>query len=170
MNEQLKKIKGKNVKFIRLVFVDILGRMLDFAVSVEEYESLIKDGRGFDGSSVEGFARIEESDLIFIPDIKTLIILPWEYRGLEKEWKEAMFFGKIFNLNREEYAGDTRVLLKNVLKKNEDIGILKCGAELEFFIFENNKYPSNTDQGGYFRSGLYAPTPLVMEKRQESVL
>jgi glutamine synthetase len=155
IKEHLKEFKDKNVRFIRPFFVDILGRMLDFTVPINEFEHLIKDGKGFDGSSVEGFARTEESDLRFIPDVNSLTILPWEYKGIEKSWKEAVIFGRIFESNRKEYEGDTRTLLKNIIEKYRDIGTLKCGAEIEFFIFENEKNPLYTDEGGYFRSGSY---------------
>jgi len=149
------EFRHKNVKFIRAIFVDILGRMLDFTIPVEEFESLIKEGKGFDGSSVEGFARTEESDLRFIPDINTLVILPWEYKGVEKSWREAIVLGHIIDSNGKEYEGDTRALLKNIIERYKDIGTLKCGAEIEFFIFENDRQPKHTDEGGYFRSGLY---------------
>lgn len=155
IKEQLKEFKDRNVRFIRPVFVDILGRILDFTVPIEEFENLIKDGKGFDGSSVEGFARTEESDLRFIPDTDTLIILPWEYKGIEKSWREAIIFGRIIDSSGKEYEGDIRTLLKNIIEKYKDIGILKCGAEIEFFIFEDDKSPLHTDEGGYFRSGLY---------------
>ena len=151
----LKEFKEKNVRFIRPVFVDILGRMLDFTIPIEEFETLVKSGKGFDGSSVEGFARIEESDLRFIPDIDTLVILPWEYKGVEKVWREAIVFGRIYDSAGKEYEGDVRALLKNIIENHKDIGDLKCGAEIEFFIFENDKSPLHTDEGGYFRSGLY---------------
>ena len=152
---EIEELKNKNVRFVRPVFVDILGRMLDFTIPIDEIEDLIKNGKGFDGSSVEGFARIEESDLKFIPDVDTLSVLPWECRGSERTWREAITFGHIFDSSGKEYEGDTRALLKNVIKKYEDIGTLKCGAEMEFFIFENDTKPSHTDNGGYFRSGLY---------------
>ncbi|MCD6477321.1 MAG: glutamine synthetase [Candidatus Aenigmarchaeota archaeon] len=155
IKEYLKKFKNKNVRFIRPIFVDILGRMLDFTVPIKEFEHLIKNGRGFDGSSVEGFARTEESDLRFIPDINTLTILPWEYKGTEKSWKEAIIFGYIIESSGKEYRGDTRTLLKSIIEKYKNIGTLKCGAEIEFFIFESDKDPKHTDKGGYFRSGLY---------------
>ena len=150
-----KEFKERNVRFIRPIFVDILGRMLDFTIPIEEFETLIKSGKGFDGSSVEGFARIEESDLRFVPDIETLVILPWEYKGIEKSWREALVFGSIYDSEGKEYEGDTRTLLKNMIEKYKDIGELKCGAEIEFFIFGNDKSPLHTDEGGYFRSGLY---------------
>ena len=151
----LKEFKEKNVRFIRPVFVDILGRILDFTIPIEEFETLVKSGKGFDGSSVEGFARIEESDLRFIPDIETLVILPWEYKGIEKSWREAIVFGSIYDSEGKEYEGDTRTLLKNIIEEYKDIGDLKCGAEIEFFIFGDDKSPLHTDEGGYFRSGLY---------------
>jgi len=159
-----KEFKQKNVKFIRPVFVDILGRMLDFTIPTNEIESFIKDGKGFDGSSVEGFARIEESDLRFIPEIDTLTILPWEYKNFENIWREAIVFGHIYNSIWESYEGDTRALLKSIIEKYKDIGTPKCGAELEFFIFENDKEPIYTDEGGYFRSGAHG------EIRKESQL
>jgi len=81
--------------------------------------------------------------------------LPWKYEGIENTWKEALVFGKIVDSKGKEYEGDTRTLLKNVIKKYKKIGILKCGAEIEFFIFKNDKKPIHTDKGGYFRAGLY---------------
>ena len=164
IKKMLKKFKENNVKFVRPVFVDILGRILDFTIPIEEFETLIKSGKGFDGSSVQGFARVEESDLRFIPDIDTLVILPWEYRGVEKAWKEAIVFGSIYDSTGKEYEGDIRTLLKNIIETHKDIGDLKCGAEIEFFIFENDKSPLHTDEGGYFRSGLYG------EMRKEAQL
>lgn len=155
INDQIKEFKANNVKFIRPVFVDILGRMLDFTIPISEFESLLKEGKGFDGSSVEGFARTEESDLRFIPDPNTLINLPWEYKSDDRSWHEAIIFGKILESNENEYTGDTRSFLKKIIDDNKDIGILKCGAELEFFLFENDKTPVHTDEGGYFRSGSY---------------
>ena len=155
VKEQIKEFKDKNVKFIRAIFVDILGRILDFTIPIGEFENLINDGKGFDGSSVEGFARIEESDLRFIPEIDTLKILPWEYKGIQNTWREAIVLGHIVESSGKEYEGDTRILLKNLIEKYKEIGILKTGAEIEFFIFENDENPIHTDEGGYFRSGLY---------------
>lgn len=155
VKEKIEELRNEDVKFVRPVFVDILGRMLDFTIPVDEFENLVKDGKGFDGSSVEGFARTEESDLRFVPDLSTLIVLPWQYQGVEDSWKEAVVFGCIYDSNGRIYEGDARALLRSVIKKHEDIGVLKCGAEIEFFIFENDENPSHTDRGGYFRSGLY---------------
>ncbi len=151
----IEELKKKNVKFVRPVFVDILGRMLDFTVPLQEVENLFNEGKGFDGSSVEGFARTEESDLVFKPDKETLKVLPWEYEGLDNRWKEAMVFGYIYDSADKPFEGDTRALLKNTIERYSDIGVPKVGAEIEFFIFDNDRYPLLTDRGGYFRSGLY---------------
>ncbi len=155
INKKLEELKEKNVKFIRPIFVDILGRMLDFTIPIDDFDELVRNGKGFDGSSIEGFARIEESDLRFIPEIDTLTVLPWEYKGFENSWREAIVFGYIYDSNRNVYGGDTRNLLRKIIEKYSNMGILKCGAELEFFIFENNKEPIHTDKGGYFRAGTY---------------
>lgn len=163
INEILDKCKGMNVKFIRPIFVDIFGRMLDFTVPIEQLEDMIKNGKGFDGSSVEGFARVEESDLRFFPEMETFKILPWEYKGIEHTWREAIVFGNIIDAHDNEFEGDTRNLLKNTMKKNKDKN-LKCGAEIEFFVFEDSNIPIHTDEGGYFRSGLFG------EMRKESQL
>lgn len=154
-NKKLEELKEKNVKFIRPIFVDILGRMLDFTIPIDDFDELVRNGKGFDGSSIEGFARIEESDLRFIPEIDTLTVLPWEYKGFENSWREAIVFGYIYDSSRNVYGGDTRNLLRKIIEKYSNMGILKCGAELEFFIFENNKEPIHTDKGGYFRAGAY---------------
>ncbi len=142
------------MKFVRPVFVDVLGRMIDFTIPIREIDSLIDEGKGFDGSSVEGFARIEESDLVFRPDLNTLKILPWEYKASEKTWREAIVFGGVYKPDKTPFEGDTRALLENTVKKHAGFGTLKVGVELEFFVFKNDENPSHTDQGGYFRSGL----------------
>ena len=73
----------RNVEFIRVIFPDILGRPMDFAFPREELETAFRDGKGFDGSSIEGFVRIEESDLVIRPEARTFRVLPWEYTGFQ---------------------------------------------------------------------------------------
>ena len=155
IEEILGEFERKNVRFVRPVFVDILGRMFDFTVPVDEFEDLVKQGKGFDGSSVEGFAKIEKSDLVFFPDLDTVTILPWEYKGMERRWREAIVFGYIHDPSGNEFEGDTRGLLRRVLERHRKIGEMMCGVEMEFFIFENDEFPIPTDTGGYLRSGLY---------------
>ncbi len=150
-----KVLEKENVKFVRPIFVDILGRLLDFSIPLSEYDDFLSEGKGFDGSSIEGFARIQESDLRILPDLDTLRILPWEYKGTHVSWKEAIVFGYIYDSLMNAFPGDTRRLLQDVIKKNEDIGIPMIGAEIEYFLFDDMNTPSLTDHGGYFRGGSY---------------
>jgi glutamine synthetase len=149
-----------DVRFIRLFFPDILGRQMDFAIPSSELASAFKEGKGFDGSSVAGFVRIEESDLIIKPDPRTFRILPWTYRGFADDvrWKEAVMFGDILTPEGAPYEGDSRGALKRVLERvKKELGVddFRCGPELEFFIFPSSQEPVLTDVGGYFFSGRH---------------
>ncbi|MGD1009251.1 MAG: glutamine synthetase family protein [Candidatus Aminicenantales bacterium] len=151
---------GREIEFIRFIFPDILGRPMDFAIPVCELERAFSEGKGFDGSSVAGFVRIEESDLVIKPDPTTFRVLPWVYSGFEEgvRWREAVIFGDILTPEGKPYVGDSRAVLKETLAKaRKGIGIedFKCGPELEFFIFPSSEEPVPTDVGGYFFSGRY---------------
>ncbi len=151
---------ANRVEFIRVHFPDILGRPMDFSFPSEELEKAFRDGKGFDGSSVEGFVRIEESDLVIKPEAQTFRVLPWEYIGFSEgiRWKEAIMFGDILTPEGAHYEGDTRYILKKTLAKaKKEFGIddFKVGPELEFFIFPGEKDTSFTDEGGYFFSGKH---------------
>ncbi|MBN1225118.1 MAG: glutamine synthetase [Candidatus Aminicenantes bacterium] len=148
------------IEFIRIVFPDILGRHLDFTIPGYELEKTFEEGKGFDGSSVEGFVRIEESDLIIKPDPTTFRVLPWEYKGFDAGtfWREAIMFGDIFTPDGKPYEGDTRYILKQILKKGKQkfgFDEIKVGPELEFFIFPGNREARPLDTGGYFFSGRH---------------
>jgi len=148
------------IQFIRVMFPDILGRPMDFSFPCSELEKAFGEGKGFDGSSVEGFVRIEESDLVIKPDPSSFRVFPWEYKGFDENvrWKEALLFGDIMTPEGKPYEGDSRGILKRNLrmaKEKFDIDDFKCGPELEFFIFPNNRDTSMTDEGGYFFSGRY---------------
>jgi glutamine synthetase len=148
------------IEFIRVIFPDILGRPMDFTFPSVELEKTFSEGKGFDGSSVAGFVRIEESDLIIKPDPKTFRLLPWVYKGFEEDirWREAVMFGDILTPDGAPYVGDSRGMLKRTLAgARKDIGIddFKCGPELEFFIFPSSEEPVPTDVGGYFFSGRH---------------
>ena len=151
---------SNQIEFVRVMFPDILGRPMDFSLPKDELEKAFQDGKGFDGSSVEGFVRIEESDLIIKPDPKTFRILPWDYQGFYEEtrWREGLMFGDILTPEGKHYEGDTRYVLKKVLawaNKEFHIQDLKLGPELEFFIFPNNKQAIPLDEGGYFFGGKH---------------
>ena len=155
-NEVLSFLKSeKEVKFIRIIFPDVLGREMSFTIPSEEMKSAFEKGKGFDGSSVEGFARIEESDLIIVPDPKTFRVLLWDYQVDGLSWKEAIIFGDIFTPKGEHFEGDSRYILKKTLEKTKKFGNLFVGPELEFFIFESENEPILMDHGGYFYGGKW---------------
>jgi glutamine synthetase len=145
----------KEIKFVRMIFSDVLGRERSFCIPSEELESAFKNGKGFDGSSVEGFTRIEESDLYFFPDPKTFRVLPWDYQLEGVSWKEAIVFGRIIDSKGNEFPGDSRRILERVLEKTKEYGELFVGPELEFYIFKDEKTPELLDHGGYFHGGKW---------------
>jgi len=144
----LKMAKENDVRFIRLWFTDILGVLKSFAISVDELEGALEEGMGFDGSSIEGFARIDESDMVAKPDPDTFQILPW--RPLEHN-AVARMFCDILKPGGEPFEGDPRFVLKRNLKKAADLGFtFYVGPELEFFYFKDSKGTETLDSGGYF--------------------
>jgi len=121
--------------------------MKGFSITREELEGALEDGMGFDGSSIKGFARIDESDMIAMPDPTTFTVLP--YRPKEKA--VAGMLCDILNPDRTPYQGDSRYILKRILKKAEEKGYtFYVGPELEFFIFKDEKSTQILDEGGYF--------------------
>lgn len=151
---------SRNIQFIRVIFPDILGRPMDFTFPSSELERAFRDGKGFDGSSVEGFVRIEESDLTIKPEAATFRVLPWEYRGFAPEttWREGIMFGDIMTPEGSHYVGDTRYRLKQGMAKLKDafgFDDFKVGPELEFFLFANHRDAVPLDEGGYFFGGRH---------------
>lgn len=145
--EVLELVKENDVKFIRLWFTDILGQLKSFAITVAELEKAFSEGMGFDGSSIKGFARIDESDMIARPDASTFAILPWR----PKEKAVARMFCDILQPDGSPYAGDPRYALKRNLARLKDKGYtFYLGPELEYFYFRNDKEPVILDEGGYF--------------------
>ena len=145
--EVLELVKEKDVKFIRLWFTDILGQLKSFAITAAELEKAFSEGMGFDGSSIKGFARIDESDMIAKPDASTFAILPWR----PKEKAVARMFCDILQPDGSPYAGDPRYALKRNLARLKDKGYtFYLGPELEYFYFRNDKEPVILDEGGYF--------------------
>ena len=115
----LKMAKENDVRFIRLWFTDILGVLKSFAISVDELEGALEEGMGFDGSSIEGFARIDESDMVAKPDPDTFKILPW--RPLEHN-AVARMFCDIKHLSGDPFEGDPRHVLKRNLDRAREKG------------------------------------------------
>jgi len=145
--EALALIDENKVKYIRLWFTDILGQLKGMSITRSEIEHVLEDGQGFDGSSIEGFVRIEESDMVAIPDLNTFKIFPWLIGGE----KVALMFCDIHNSDGTPYAGDPRYVLKRNLERLEKKGqTLYLGPEMEYFYFKNAKSPEVLDEGGYF--------------------
>ena len=160
----LKVAKERDVKFVRLWFTDILGVLKNFALPVEQLESALNDGVGFDGSSIQDFARIDESDMICIPDPDTFQLLPWRP---QEHAAVARMFCDIVKPDHEPLEADPRFVLKQNLKRAADMGyVYYVGPELEYFYFKNDKGTEPLDQGGYFDIMPDAATDL----RRETVL
>lgn len=143
----LRIIDEQNVRYIRLNFTDILGRLKGMSITRSEIEQVLNQGQGFDGSSIEGFVRIEESDLVAVPDLRTFRIIPWEIGGE----KTAIMFCDIQLPDGSPYDGDPRYVFRKTLKRVEDKGwTYYLGPELEYFYFKNDMEPEIIDTGGYF--------------------
>jgi len=161
----LKLSKEHNVKFIRMWFTDILGLLKSFAITVEELEGALEEGMGFDGSSIEGFARIDESDMVALPDPDTFDILPWRPR---EQIAIGRMFCDILRPGGEPFEGDPRYVLKRNLKKAADRGYtFNVGPELEYFYFRDSNGTEPLDQGGYFD---LTPRDAAIDMRKETVL
>jgi glutamine synthetase len=161
----LEMVKKHDVKFIRLWFTDILGFLKSFAITVEELESALEEGMGFDGSSIEGFARIDESDMMAMPDPSTFQLLPWRPR---EHSAVARIFCNIVEPDGTPYKGDPRRALKDTLKRASDKGYTYyVGPELEYFYFKDDKGTEVLDRGGYFD---LIPSDVATDLRRETVL
>ena len=160
-------VEENNVKFIRLWFTDILGQIKSFAITSEELDTAFDEGMGFDGSSIKGYARIDESDMIAKPDPATFQLIPWR----PKEKAVARMFCDILNPDGTPYEGDPRYALKRNLDRLKEKGYtLYLGPELEFFYFKDDKSTQVLDEGGYFdlttldaASDLRRETVLALE-------
>ena len=145
----LKQADEANVQFVSMWFTDILGFLKSFILTIDELDKALREGMGFDGSSIEGFARIEESDMIAMPDPETFCVIPWEPT---EGGCTARMFCDILNPDGSAYDGDSRWVLKKNLKKAEQMGFTYCvGPELEYFYFKSSgPKPEILDKGGYF--------------------
>jgi len=161
----LKTAKERNVKFIRMWFTDILGFLKSFAITANELEKAVEEGMGFDGSSIQGFARIDESDMIAKPDPSTFQLLPWRSRP---DGAVARVFCDIYHPDGTPYEGDPRFVLKQALNRAADMGYtFYIGPELEYFYFRTNKTTEILDEGGYFD---LTPADVASDLRRDTVL
>ncbi|UCC44854.1 MAG: glutamine synthetase [Candidatus Zixiibacteriota bacterium] len=159
----LRLIDEAGVRYIRLCFTDILGKIKGMSITRSEIEQVLDEGQGFDGSSVEGFARIEESDLMAIPDPITFRVIPWQIAGE----KVATMFCDIQNPDGTPYEGDPRWILKRTLNRLADKGwTFYVGPEIEYFYFENENDTAILDKAGYFD---YESVDIGTRVRKETV-
>lgn len=160
----LRMAKEQDVKFIRFWFSDILGNLKSVAITVEELEGALEEGIGFDGSSIEGFARIDESDMVAMPDPNTFVILPWRPSAN----RVARVVCDILHPGGQPFEGDPRYILKRNLKRAADLGYtFYVAPELEYFYFANPEGTTVLDKGGYFD---LTPLDAATDLRRETVL
>ncbi|THE13139.1 type I glutamate--ammonia ligase [Bacillus timonensis] len=162
-------VKENNVRFIRLQFTDLFGTIKNVEIPVSQLEKALDNKMMFDGSSIEGFVRIEESDMYLYPDLDTFVIFPWT----AEKGKVARFICDIFHPDGTPFEGDPRSNLKRILKEMEELGFtdFNVGPEPEFFLFKLDEKGEPTlelnDHGGYFD---LAPTDLGENCRRDIVL
>jgi glutamine synthetase len=160
----LSMVRENDVKFIRLWFTDILGALKGFAITAQELEEAMIHGVGFDGSSIQGFARVDESDMVAMPDPTTFRILPWR----PKQNAVARMFCDILTPEFKPFEGDPRYVLKRNLERATSLGYTYyVGPELEYFYFKSSDGTEVLDNAGYFEQ---TPLDLATELRRETVL
>lgn len=143
----LRTVTDRDIRFIRLWFTDVLGFLKSFAITPAELEAAFEEGMGFDGSAIEGFSRLAESDVVARPDPSTFAILPWR----PGEQGVARMFCDVLSPDGTPFPGDPRFVLRRVIEQGRAMGFdLTCGPELEYFYFADQKSPTPLDQGGYF--------------------
>ncbi|MCC3358141.1 type I glutamate--ammonia ligase [Bacillus sp. REN16] len=165
----MEMVKEHNVRYIRLQFTDLFGTIKNVEIPISQLEKALDNKMMFDGSSIEGFVRIEESDMYLYPDLDTFVIFPWT----AEKGKVARFICDIYHPNGTPFEGDPRNNLKRILKEMEDLGFtdFNVGPEPEFFLFKLDEKGEPTlelnDHGGYFD---LAPTDLGENCRRDIVL
>jgi glutamine synthetase len=156
--------RENDVKFIRLWFTDILGSLKSFAITVSELEKALEEGMSFDGSSIEGFARVDESDMIAKPDPSTFVILPWR----PQQQRVARMICDVHLTDGTPFEGDPRYVLRRQLARAADLGYAYyVGPEIEYFYFKAPDDPTPIDAGGYFD---LTPLDAASDLRRETVL
>jgi len=160
----LKTVEERGVHFVRFWFTDVLGMLKSFAVTDAELENAFSEGMGFDGSSIDGFTRLEESDMIAIPNPESFAVLPWR----PTEQGVGRMFCDIVKPDGSPFEGDPRYALRRMTDKAAELGFtMYVGPELEFFYFEDDQDTVVLDNGGYFD---LTPLDIASDLRRETVL
>lgn len=164
----MRMVEEDDVEFIRLQFTDMFGNLKNVAITTGQLEKALNNECIFDGSSIEGFVRIEESDMFLYPDFNTYVTFPWR----PQQGKVARLICDVYTTDRKPFDGDPRYVLRKVIKEAEDMGYsFDVGPELEFFLFhmEENGQPTTTttERAGYFDLG---PLDFGENARRDMVL
>lgn len=160
----MRTVEERGIRFIRLWFTDVLGRLKSFAIAPEDLEVAFEEGIGFDGSAIEGFTPLEEADMLAFPDPSTFQVLPWR----PKHDGVARVFCDVCTPDHKAFAGDPRECLRHMFRKAEAQGfIMNVGAELEYYYFPDDHTPEPLDQVGYFD---LTPDDSARDLRRDTVL
>jgi len=162
-DDVLKAVRDYNVSFVQFWFIDILGMLKSFQITPKELEAAFDEGVGFDGSSITGFTKIHESDMVAFPDPSTFQLVAWR----PSDRPVARLFCDVKNPDGTPFAADSRRVLKQMLRKAADMGYsFHVGPELEFFLLESSSAPKLLDRGGYFDA---PPLDLANDVRRDII-
>jgi glutamine synthetase len=159
----LRTVEERDIRFIRLWFTDVLGFLKSVAITSAELENAFTEGIGFDGSAIDGFARVQEADMLAVPDASTFQILPWrpESQGV------ARMFCDILTPDGEPFAADPRQVLKRQLQRASEMGFtFYVHPEMEFFLFKDSSEPVPLDAGTYFDM---TPLDVQQDTRRQAI-
>ncbi len=160
----MRTVEERGVRFVRLWFTDVLGSLKGFAITPAELEGALEEGMTFDGSAIEGYSRVQESDMLAVPDANTFDIIPW--RG--DDAPVARMFCDIQHLSADPFEGDPRYVLKRNLDRAREKGFtFYAGPEIEFFYFESETNPVPLDHAGFFD---LTQSDMASELRKRTIL
>lgn len=159
----LRTVEERGVRFVRLWFTDVLGFLKSFAITPAELELALEEGMTFDGSSIEGYSRVQEADMLAIPDPATFEILPWR----ADDAPTARMFCDVHHFTGEPFAGDPRHVLKRTLDRVEKGFTFYAGPEMEFYYFRGSDDPTPLDTAGYFD---LTQMEMTSELRRQTIL
>jgi glutamine synthetase len=160
----LRTVEERGVRFVRLWFTDVLGSLKSFAITPAELEVALEEGMTFDGSAIEGYSRVQESDMLAVPDPNTFEIVPW--RG--DDAPVARMFCDVKHLSEEPFEGDPRYVLKRNMERAREKGFtLYAAPEMEFYIFESAAAPTPLDHAGFFD---LTQLDMVSELRRQTIV
>ena len=167
-NDIIRIVDEEDIEFIRLQFTDIFGTLKNVAITASQLEKALDNKCMFDGSSIEGFVRIEESDMYLHPDLDTFMIFPWR----PQQGKVARIICDVYMADGTPFEGDPRYILKKQIEKAKQMGyVFNVGPECEFFLFhlDENGQPTTIshERAGYFDLG---PNDLGENARRDMVL